>query len=234
MNDVCAAALFADSGPATPSIAPWPKGFRLLRDTLLKECRTRTTRGRGRPREGPPAPSQRSSAQDRRGRCGANPRFVRSRFRHGLDDDVPPALVLEVPKDLGDPEHADRHRHEVDTTEYSSRFPRVKRGVRRVQILADVPKRIPRRIIASATTVEPRASAVDAISPSTTSEKNSAEPKRVRRSRGRARRERGPACHCASEERPDGGGREGGYGATIWAISWPSMAVTADEVSPAG
>ena len=24
MNDVCAAALFADSGPATPSIAPWP------------------------------------------------------------------------------------------------------------------------------------------------------------------------------------------------------------------
>ncbi len=24
MNEVCAAALFADSGDATPSIAPWP------------------------------------------------------------------------------------------------------------------------------------------------------------------------------------------------------------------
>ena len=25
MNEVCAPALLADSGPATPSIAPWPK-----------------------------------------------------------------------------------------------------------------------------------------------------------------------------------------------------------------
>src|SRR6188472_2300122 len=35
MNDVCAPALFADSGPATPWIAPLPKGTRGLRTSFF-------------------------------------------------------------------------------------------------------------------------------------------------------------------------------------------------------
>ena len=37
MNEVCAAALFADSGPATPSIAPCPNSFgvREIRFSML-------------------------------------------------------------------------------------------------------------------------------------------------------------------------------------------------------
>ena len=34
-----AAALLADSGPATPSIAPWPNSSRVLRDLLLERVR---------------------------------------------------------------------------------------------------------------------------------------------------------------------------------------------------
>ena len=36
MNDVCAPALLADSGPATPSMAPWPNSPGVARHLLLQ------------------------------------------------------------------------------------------------------------------------------------------------------------------------------------------------------
>ena len=112
MNEVWAAALFADSGPATPSIAPWPNDLRDPGRPASRWCRRRTRRARARAREDPEGGSEGRPAKDW-------PAMRRRSSRVGTgcppcDEHGPPALVLEVPEDLGDPEHAHGDRDEVD------------------------------------------------------------------------------------------------------------------------
>ena len=58
MNEVCAPALLADSGPATPSIAPLPNRSGCLESALLDACRRRTPPASRRRPAGCRAPSR--------------------------------------------------------------------------------------------------------------------------------------------------------------------------------
>ena len=112
MKEVCAAALLADSGAATPSIAPLPKRSGVF-ETFFPRCRRRTRPGRGRRPAGCRARS--------RGRCRAHGRRDAAQVlaaRHQAADlphrHVAVVLVLEIAQDLGDAEHADRERDEIE------------------------------------------------------------------------------------------------------------------------
>jgi hypothetical protein len=88
-------------------------------------------------------------------------------------------------------------------------------------------------IIANAFTVEPRASVTDAMSPRTTSEKNSAEPKvRATAARGGAKRTTIVVATVPAKKDPMAAAASAGPARPLRAISCPSMAVTAADDSP--
>ena len=85
------------------------------------------------------------------------------------------AVALEVAQDLGEPEHADRDRHEIDAVgEFG--MSKVKRGVPVSTSVPTRPSSRPSTIIASAFSTEPWASATEQTRPSTISEKYSGGP----------------------------------------------------------
>jgi hypothetical protein len=74
---------------------------------------------------------------------------------------------------------------------------------------------------------------VEAMSPRTTSEKNSAEPKpSAMLARAGAKRTRTSVPIVPAKNEPIAAAASAGPARPCSAISWPSMAVTADDVSP--
>ena len=66
MNEVCAPALLADSGPATPSIAPLPKLLAVLRYLLLERVGRERGQDRAAARQDAEDRAEHGAAQDRR------------------------------------------------------------------------------------------------------------------------------------------------------------------------
>jgi hypothetical protein len=96
-----------------------------------------------------------------------------------------------------------------------------------------VPKSRPRTIIASALTVEPRVSVVDAMRPSTTNEKKSAEPNssaKLASTGANSTTTSVPTVPATNE--PIAAAARAAPALPSRAMTWPSIAVTADEVSP--
>ena len=116
MNDVCAAALFADSGDGDPLDGAVAELLGALAEPLLD--RVGAERGEHVPGAGQDAERrpEHGATGDRRGDA-AEVLARRPQVRDRLRDDAPRLLVLEVPQDLGDAEQADRHRDEVDALE---------------------------------------------------------------------------------------------------------------------
>ena len=101
--------------------------LRVLRDALLDRVGGEGARTWPRPagcRAPSPAPCRAARADDPAEVLAGQPQVLDL-----LDHDGAGLLVLEVAEDLGDAEHADRDRHEVDAPEQSSRTPNVNRGV---------------------------------------------------------------------------------------------------------
>ena len=96
-----------------------------------------------------------------------------------------------------------------------------------------MPNSRPRTIIASALTVEPRARAIDAIRPRTTSEKNSGEPNvSATAASGGANRTMTIVPTVPAKNEPMAAVASAGPARPFFAISWPSIAVTAADDSP--
>ncbi len=113
MNDVCAAALLADSGPATPAMAPVPSGGP-PEDDLLFECVRRERREKG------AATGQRTehgAQQCSAYRCGRRaPRFsgAKARGGHWADRGLAAHARGQRDHDLRKTEQSDGQRHETD------------------------------------------------------------------------------------------------------------------------
>jgi len=87
--------------------------------------------------------------------------------------------------------------------------------------------------MASAFRVEPRASAIDASNPSTTSEKYSAGPnRRATRASGGAATASTTVATVPAKKEPSAAAARAGPARPLRAISCPSMAVTAADDSP--
>ena len=113
MNEVWAAALLALSGPATPSMAPWPNSPRVPREALLDRVGGEGRQHVAAARQHPESRAERGAAQHGGGDA-AELLAGQPEVRDALDHDVAGRLVLEVLEDLGDAEDADGHRDEVD------------------------------------------------------------------------------------------------------------------------
>ena len=114
MNEVCAPALFAASGAATPSIAPLPNSRRVARHLLLQ--RVRRERGEHRAAAGQDAEerAERGAAQDRRDHALE---VLARRHQAGRSSSTTSERVAsfsQVGDDLAEPEHAHRDDDEVD------------------------------------------------------------------------------------------------------------------------
>ena len=114
MKLVCAPALLAASGAATPSMAPRPKRSGVRDDFLLERIGREGRQRRAAARQHAEDRAERGAAQDRRD-AGAD---FGSRLGHRLLQlDRQQAAVLrpaERDGELGDAEQADRDRHEAD------------------------------------------------------------------------------------------------------------------------
>ena len=117
MKEVCAAALLADSGPATPSIAPCPNVSGLLGDPLLDGVRAERGQDVAGARKDAERRAQGRAAQDRGQRCGGSPSRVGHRFLIVLTTTVRVASSSRLRRISADAEDADRDRHEVDPRE---------------------------------------------------------------------------------------------------------------------
>ena len=113
MNEVWAAALLALSGPATPSIAPWPNSCGRAREPLLHRVGGEGGEHVAAAGQHAEDRAERGAAQHRRGDA-AELLAGQPEVRDALDHHVAGRLVLEVAQDLGDAEDADRDRDEVD------------------------------------------------------------------------------------------------------------------------
>ena len=111
MKEVCAAALLADSGPATPSIAPLPKRSGVF-DLLFHGVRERG-QDVAAARQDAEQGAEDGAAHHRR-RDAAQVLAARHQAADLPHRHVAVVLVLEIAQDLGDAEHADRERDEIE------------------------------------------------------------------------------------------------------------------------
>ena len=177
MNEVCAAALLALSGAATPSIAPRPKRLRMLGDLLLERVGGERRDHRAAARQDAEDRAEHRAARDR---AGAN-RLRSCARRHqagdlGLHDVAALGRQLEIAHDLGEAEHAHRDVDEADAVGQLrdvERHARLRRSRCRSRPSTAAG---PNRIMAIALSTEPLASTTAKIRPSTISEKYSAGP----------------------------------------------------------
>ena len=113
MKDVCAPALLAASGPATPSIAPAPEPARVLGDLLLDRIRREGTQHRAVAGQDAEDRADCRSAQDRQvGLPEILP--VRQQAADRLMDDVARLRMVKIAQDLGNAEDAHGQHREID------------------------------------------------------------------------------------------------------------------------
>ena len=109
MKEVCAPALFAVSGAATPSIAPLPKRSGCLRDLLLERVGREGRENRAAAGQRAEERAEERAADDRARPRRAGPSRLGIRL---VIFAVPPAGIrhrFEVAQNLGDAEDAERH-----------------------------------------------------------------------------------------------------------------------------
>ena len=169
MNDVCAAALLADSGAATPSMAPLPNfsGFleiRFSREYDVKLASTWPPPG-STPSSEPIVVPRRTGIRMRRKSSLVSHRpwtFLVTRL--GLIRCSRLRMISARPK-------RPTARDTKSSPPYSSRTPNVKRGTPVNPSCPMVPSSSPSTIIASALIADPLARAIEASRPRTTMEK---------------------------------------------------------------
>ena len=215
MKEVCAPALFADSGPATPSMRPAPEAPRVLRELLLDRVGRERAEHRAVPGEDPEHRAEQGAAED--GPDGA------AEVLAGREDAPDRAASRRPgappPRGCGAPRRTRRAPSRAPRSRCRPRAARSRRSSARRRCRGPCPtveRRSPRRTIAIAFGIEPRASTTAKARPATMSEKYSAGPKSEREPRERDR-ERGDdeRRDAAREERADGGDAEGGPGAPL-------------------
>ena len=176
MNEVCAPALFADSGPATPSIAPLPKrdgSFAMRFSSMYDANDASIAPPPGSTPRTEPMPVPRTIA----------PLAWRSSFHDGSRR---PIVRVRISRPSGASKFAmmpaKPNRPIATTTKpmpsESSGSPNVKRWSPVVVSMPTRPRSTPSAIIATAFSSEPCASTTAATRPSTISEKYSAAPNR--------------------------------------------------------
>ena len=112
MNEVCAPALLADSGPATPAMAPWPNSSGVLESALLDRVGGEGRKDGAAARQDAERRADDGAAQDRRD----HPLEIVARRQQAADlghQHRAGLLALEIAQDFGDAEDADGDGDEV-------------------------------------------------------------------------------------------------------------------------
>src|SRR5262245_40903359 len=113
MNEVCAPALLADSGAATPRISPWPNARGGLGDLPLERIGPEGGSDRAAARQHAQERAEHRAARDRR-HTVADVGEARPHPADAAFDDGRAFLLLEIVGDLGDAVDRHRQRHELD------------------------------------------------------------------------------------------------------------------------